>query len=575
MKTQVYILIGFVIILVISLQTYNYYKIHTLIETRVSNYSRQSINQLQKRLAKSLLTVEDAARKFAYNPFVRQYLKTDQIKVKFELKNYLESIINDTLEDNNEISAFALIEDESWRNFYGNLDYPIYQEIMQQINLRSLTLKKGRFITIKTSSKVIYAYLLPIFAINDNSLLNQRLGSVLLLLSQTSIDNILNEVAVNNYTSFFLLNQENQVIAANNNSLANRIQANNYADYKKNDNFIIQTAKIDAPGWKLSAIISKKEVTADLSIFPMLIVFSGLILISLLSAIALILDFNITRPITNLALNLEQIGNKYLDERIELETAGELNIIVEDTNKMLDKIETLSKTEMKMQKQIYESQLSRQQAELSALQSQINPHFLYNTLECMRSIAAVYESQEIVDISTAMADIFRYNIKANNLVTFAEELEIIKSYLKIMELRFPDKFKFEFKIEEAILSRQIIKMTLQPLVENAIYHGLESRRKAGKLLLEAKTDAQNVIFKIKDNGLGIAEPELANLNKKLTSVLELKKEDLQTEGIGLLNINKRIKLYYGLEYGLTISSNLDQGTEVIVEIPLAKSKGDL
>jgi two-component system sensor histidine kinase YesM len=522
-----------------------------------------------------LLTVEDAARKFAYNPFVRQYLKTDQIKVKFELKNYLESIINDTLEDNNEISAFALIEDESWRNFYGNLDYPIYQEIMQQINLRSLTLKKGRFITIKTSSKVIYAYLLPIFAINDNSLLNQRLGSVLLLLSQTSIDNILNEVAVNNYTSFFLLNQENQVIAANNNSLANRIQANNYADYKKNDNFIIQTAKIDAPGWKLSAIILKKEVTADLSIFPMLIVFSGLILISLLSAIALILDFNITRPITNLALNLEQIGNKYLDERIELETAGELNIIVEDTNKMLDKIETLSKTEMKMQKQIYESQLSRQQAELSALQSQINPHFLYNTLECMRSIAAVYESQEIVDISTAMADIFRYNIKANNLVTFAEELEIIKSYLKIMELRFPDKFKFEFKIEEAILSRQIIKMTLQPLVENAIYHGLESRRKAGKLLLEAKTDAQNIIFKIKDNGLGIAEPELANLNKKLTSVLELKKEDLQTEGIGLLNINKRIKLYYGLEYGLTISSNLDQGTEVIVEIPLAKSKGDL
>jgi two-component system sensor histidine kinase YesM len=223
-----------------------------------------------------------------------------------------------------------------------------------------------------------------------------------------------------------------------------------------------------------------------------------------------------------------------------------------------------------MQTQIYETKISRHKAELSALQSQINPHFLYNTLECIRSIGAVYESQEIMDISIAMADIFRYSIKSNRFVKVKEEIEIIESYLKIMKLRFPKRINYEIDIKNQIKNKKIIKMLLQPIVENAFYHGLESKTDGGKILIKAEIKDEDIIFLISDNGKGIKEEKLNLLNNSLNRVLKIEIEDFKKHGIGILNINKRIKLNYGEEYGLKLDSKIDQGTEVEIIIPVEK-----
>lgn len=213
-----------------------------------------------------------------------------------------------------------------------------------------------------------------------------------------------------------------------------------------------------------------------------------------------------------------------------------------------------------------------QQAKFSELQSQINPHFLYNTLESIRGQALGDDNIKVAEMTEALAKYFRYSIdNESDIVELKQEIENIRNYIRIQQYRFEDRFEFKVHIDEQDqeMSCKMPKMSLQPIVENSVYHGLESRISGGLISLRIEKSDKNIRIFVQDNGQGIPYEKLKFLQKRLEETDGLlKQSELEDHmGIALLNVNHRIKLTFGKEYGLFISSTENLGTEVMLVIP--------
>lgn len=222
----------------------------------------------------------------------------------------------------------------------------------------------------------------------------------------------------------------------------------------------------------------------------------------------------------------------------------------------------------------YSAKMIDKQTRINTLQSQINPHFLYNTLECIRSEAIFLKCDSIANMSKALSSFFRYSIsRKENIVTIGDEINNIRNYFLIQSYRFDDKFELNIDIEEGddrIYNYQIPKMTIQPIVENSIFHGLETKSEKGNVTIRIYTTEDKVIVIISDDGIGI---DAANLEKMRYDMEHTPngKEDRQSvhsNGIALYNVNQRIKLAFGNEYGINIYSTQGIGTDVEIIMPI-------
>ena len=223
--------------------------------------------------------------------------------------------------------------------------------------------------------------------------------------------------------------------------------------------------------------------------------------------------------------------------------------------------------------------ISKKQAEYLALQNQINPHFLYNTLEGIRSEALIAGLDSIAEMTEALATYFRYTIsQVNNLVTLEEELANVENYYYIQQFRFGSKLdlriRYDCEDEEEALMCQLPKLTLQPIVENSIYHGLERKIGTGHLDIKVTVTDSHLIIMISDDGVGIEKGQVKIMNEQLRA-LRLEEENNgetgKKGGIAVKNVNNRIKLLFGEEYGIYIYSQPDVGTDVEITLPVVRN----
>lgn len=215
--------------------------------------------------------------------------------------------------------------------------------------------------------------------------------------------------------------------------------------------------------------------------------------------------------------------------------------------------------------------LADTQAEIDALQSQINPHFLYNTLDAIRGQALIDDSPVIADMTEALSILFRYSIsRTGNLVTLREEFRCIEKYLMIQQFRFSGKFQYVRDVDPNLLSCLIPRLTLQPIVENAIYHGLETRPEGGIITLSLEQSGGYLVIRVSDNGIGMTESQLLAINEKLrvSTLVSVPLSSKKGSGIALGNVNRRIRLTFGDEYGLSVSSAPNIGTDVEILLPI-------
>lgn len=315
--------------------------------------------------------------------------------------------------------------------------------------------------------------------------------------------------------------------------------------------------------WRILATIDIQELYAQYGISEKLIVNIAFTCGVIFVILSIVLSKVFTKPIIELAHTMRRsktypltLANKHLDRK------DEIGILYREYNKMVHDLEEYIR-------ESYQNKLMTLDSQMKALEAQINSHFLYNTLESINSIAEIEEVESISIMTKALGDMFRYSIKTESeLVLLTEELTHVYNYMAIQSVRYEDKIRFDVQIEEHLHHERILKLILQPVVENAIYHGIELSSKDGYIQLLAYQQDERIIFEVRDNGVGMTEEQLTELQTLLHEPVEFKELGQRNKrGIGLKNIHSRIQLYYGNSYGLSIQSKQHSGTTVTIIVP--------
>lgn len=273
----------------------------------------------------------------------------------------------------------------------------------------------------------------------------------------------------------------------------------------------------------------------------------------------------ITEPIQRLCEATQAAGSGDFAIRAKDEGLDEISVLNNSFNQMVEEIG-------KLVEDIRVEELNLRAAELRVLQEQINPHFLYNTLDNIIWLAESKDTEQVVKMVSSLSSFFRTTLsKGREFITVKEEEQHIRSYLEIQQFRYRDILQYDISIPKELYDYEIIKLTLQPLVENALYHGIKKKRGGGHIWVLGDMYKDVLIFKVKDDGMGMDETRLMQVRDMLERG---EPEQKESGGFGLFNVNQRIQLNYGKEYGLKIQSVYGQGTEIWVRIPRRKEKNE-
>lgn len=322
---------------------------------------------------------------------------------------------------------------------------------------------------------------------------------------------------------------------------------------------LYSSMRLSNNGWKTVGIISYDKVFVQAERLKTAIICAMLLFGALAVMFALVGADNISNPIKKVRTTMRQVEKGDFDVQLEITGEDEIGELAQSFNHMIERIKMLMEQER-------ESQEKLRYAELKALQSQINPHFLYNTLDSINWMARMGRTDKVEEMIDALTMFFRISLsKGKHFISIREELTHVEKYITIQKIRYERILKSEIEVPEELYQYDIIKMTLQPLVENALYHGLKEKEEGGLIRITAKEQGDNIVFCVEDTGLGMSGEKL----KKLQSMMD-EGTDHDAAAYGIINVQKRISMYFGVEYGLRFDSRIGEGTRVYVTIPKRK-----
>ncbi|MDM5327844.1 sensor histidine kinase [Neobacillus sp. CF12] len=332
-------------------------------------------------------------------------------------------------------------------------------------------------------------------------------------------------------------------------------------------------------GWKLIAAVPKSQLFAPISGVRLTAVISAVFVI----IIAFVLSVNsirqIVKPIQLLERTMKTVEQGEWEKVPILPRNDEISSLLRSYNRMVERLSTLVdqvyKAELNNQQvkiELQERELEKQKVEIQALQSQINPHFLYNTLETMNAYGIINGIEEISKMADALAGMFRYSVRNLEMVTLADEIEHVKGYLIIHELRIRKPINLILDIDPSLYDAPMVKLSLQPLVENAIQHGFKKSVDEINITIRTKIIGSCLHVCVIDNGRGIPNDRLKEIREFIKPDRKNKPELRSDLGIGVTNVNRRIQLIFGDQYGLKLTSRVNDGTTVSIVLPYQKEK---
>lgn len=334
-------------------------------------------------------------------------------------------------------------------------------------------------------------------------------------------------------------------------------------DGAKENQVIEYERDISCNGVVLTAVFDKTELAAEYRMIWKLMVGALLIFLIIFVVLSYFLAQYLTKPITALSRIMAQQREKLIIlESPYFNRTDEIGTLYNQYYNMLEENKRYIKSE-------YENKLILMDTQMKALESQINAHFLYNTLEAINSLAEIEGEKEISTMALALGDMFRYSIKTKGAVVILEkELCHVENFVAIQQIRFDNAFIFNMDVPQELLSSHILKLTLQILVENALYHGLLNCSMGSTITLSARKAGGKLYFSVTDDGVGISGEAMEQLRKSLMKKSSFAEPNGDGNGsIGLKNINSRIQLYYGEQYGVNIVSETGKGTTVTICVP--------
>ena len=392
-------------------------------------------------------------------------------------------------------------------------------------------------------------------------------GVVFIDLNYSAISELCTQNSVGTKGYVFILDQDGNIVYhPQQQQLYNELQTENISLImnaktdvvtagKGDDEKIYALSHSETTGWTIVGCMNMSELLKNSRKARSIYVLVALGLIAVALVISSEIARNITFPIQKLRDSMKRVQKgDFSAAEIEVYSDNEIGSLTRSFNVMTHKIQDLMAQNIQEQEQ-------KRKIELKALQSQINPHFLYNTLDSIIWMAEGKKNEEVVLMTASLARLLRQSISIENeLVTIGQEVEYVRSYLTIQKMRYKDKLEFEINVDPRITHAQIIRLVLQPIVENAIYHGLKYKESKGMLKVHGYELGERIIIDITDDGVGMDEETLKHIYDK-------HKVNYHSNGVGVYNVQQRLVLYYGKEYGIIYHSEKGKGTTATVVIP--------
>lgn len=421
---------------------------------------------------------------------------------------------------------------------------------------------------------------IPIFDVTNTKLS----GKLILNMGLTEIKNMIGNMTIGETGYIFIVSSDGKIVYhPNSNWLASAMNETelswlsldepNTMQVWQGEQYLVSYSVSELTGWKTIALVPLREMATGLHFAQ----YSAVIVMALLIVgILIVVPFvagRITKPMIELIKAMEKLQTGDLSVRASLVSGrDEIHLLSLSFNRMAKKLNELVNTVYSMELKEAQMKLLQKEATIQALQNQINPHLLYNTLDIIKSIAFLEQVPKIERIAENLASLYRFTAKLEQSeITLLEELEHLKKYLEIIHIRYTKHFESKVYIDEKYLQASIIKLSIQPLVENAVKYAVEPRYGKAAIIVSAYPEGGDLIIEVGDNGSGIEPVLLQTLQERLASISNQPNYSMKTdESLGLSNVHNRLVLFYGRTYGIKIHSFFGRGTVVSVRIPFIK-----
>ncbi|WP_113676063.1 sensor histidine kinase [Vallitalea guaymasensis] len=575
-KVQLFIIAITTILIIFFIILSVYTQINEVFTEKNDEYAKELIYQIEKKVDNNCDLVNHIVKNIAFNKIVQDYLLEEKLDDKYEIFKEVDKYVNNMMNLKEGIIDIAIKSSDGsiyykkeGSNISADRDFILKDRV-------SIYYSGMEEYDDNKDYKKCFVVATNVFSIDPNRRYNENIGTIYLFLDVNSIvGNTEKILSKQTNTNLYLIDRNGKIFLSNDNRVDENVEELNldeetFLDKVNDERYIVGMAKLPYIDGKIVSRIPKNELLYDISVIK-----KRQIMIIIIAFLILAIPFSITirniiRPLRKFKIFTAKInsGNmKGLKSKIDLGGYSEMVSVSHEFNSMMEEVNSLTHRLLNTSSKLYEAELETKQAELAYLRSQINPHFLYNTLESIKGIAADNEVPEIINMTKALGKVFKYSAKGSDTVLLEEEVKVVKSYIYIQLIRFENRFSVTYNISDEALLCNVPKMILQPIVENSIFYGLEPLRDKGELTIDAKLDSEdNLIIVVEDNGKGMNDVSLANIRKQLDN------DDSSTlwentRSIGLSNVNNRIRLRYGQGYGLTIDSEDDKGTKVTYKLP--------
>ena len=564
----------------------------------------KSKNIVQEKIASTIIEQLEQKSNDMDNVFENIYYKTISLSTDTNLIKKVENLNNNyesnkvSDDDINEISELLSEECRTNKNldsFY--LFLPKINKIITSKSLRKVIdvsdISKYQWISQNDKNSVYEMNWLSVREIKDNlEATNKNFFSIDKNIQKSFNSEIYGSICANvdERTIYFnifdsIKRENNNIFILNSNGVivSNQRYDNLYVDMSK-ENYVgkvlnsekghfidniggVQTLVVyvttKLTKYKIVYLIPQNQIASELNEIKGFIFNVAFISIIISIILSLIFSAIIYKPIKKLKCAMEKVGTGNFDIRMNEQREDEFGILNNGFNQMISKIQ-------KLFNEVYVQKLLKKEAELNALQSQITPHFLYNTLNSIRCTALLQESTNISDMLGALIELLQLSAgKKSDFITIEEEIQQVKNYVLLQKFRYRDLFDVDYEIDDSILKYKVPKLILQPLVENSIQYGINLRSGEGKINIRVSKYENVMVLEVRDNGMGITK-------EKIEQILSKKNEDGgRFSGIGVNNINDRIKLYFGDSYGLFYETKKEGGTIAKILIPLVEERDDI
>lgn len=542
----------------------------------VSHYERQYTSKLlemnadmTRRLADYLSTqfdsLNNALESFSVNEVLNRFLSTDSELEKLNLMPMYESLMQAYKQMNPGLYSIVLKRRDGSVFSDPNSKYVLISDTRSAFE----QLEAGDPVALIVSGGKAYLALKQ--DVYQFGKLRSCVGSCMFVMKAEAFTGNL-QTSDHSCGEILVLNQQGRVIASNTELLLGSALPDAYLAYLdggtdelrqvQDKEYIAVSQTILPVGWTVLSLEPRETVFRELTSIKYTtyaLLFGMLLVVSILYIIQ---EIGLTDTLQRFISHINAISEGKEVGPLRFHYTAEFFQLAGAFNRMMSQLSELHEKNLEYHEKILLQDLENKQSRLLALQSQINPHFLYNTLECINSAGAVCGSREVEEMTTALASIFRYAIKGDNTVTLRDELASLQDYLTIQQIRFPHRFMVQYDIPLELKGLSMLKLLLQPVVENSILHGFKNRKPPCVIQIKAELDADKLRITIRDNGAGIPGAELKRLRERL------EQQGRQTSSIGLMNIQRRIRLYYGNAYTLEVDSAENGGTAVTLLLPM-------